>query len=395
MPSLDAARGASESSSPKEEGKDKPGPPASSGTSQLKRGRGEADNDNAPPEQKQRSESGIARNINANAPDNMGAEGGYNDVYKVNQEARQTTHSGSAAALMQEDNAMGAANLATSRMPVGPGVSSFQANFPPGTMQQHLFMNAAGMPTAGGQQMIPASLQQAHPQTASQHHLQNYVLEPANQQNVLGMQQGKKGGEQQDEGIPGNSDGEKKSRKHPPSHQPDAGGAVPVDGEGAHVLPATMTQGTGGQKTAGGPIGTNIAQIHPNAAQFVPQMFPQFPPMMRPFFVAGHVGMQRFVGQPPVAPRTDGISLALSCDNEQLSEYQIYVRKQLEIFAALQEDVESNTQGRKKQVVLGQVGIRCRHCAGFPMRQRGRGSIYYPTKLQGKWKGLSGVVGCV
>jgi hypothetical protein len=470
MPSLDAPLGAS--GSPNEEGKGKPRPPESSGTSRLKRGRGEADNYNAPPEQKQRRESGVAININVNAPENVGAEGGYNDVYKDNQEARQTTPSGSAAALRQGDNAFGAADLATSRIPLGPGVSPFQANFPPGTMQQHILMNAGRMPTAGGQQM-PASWQQAaHPQTTSQHYLQNYVLDAANQQNALGMQQAQhqKGGEQQDEDIVGNSDGEKTSQQYPPFHQPAAGGTVPVAGEGAHAphlfLPATMIQETGGQKISGVPIGAaeeratstttarpaadhdhsqdplsvllqgaptqlpeaqamtlhqqgmNAAQMHPNAAQFVPQMFqhdnnghnqaqtgvpgnrmfmPQFPPMappamMPPFFVAGQVGRQRcvppsgLIGQPHMAPRTNGISMALSCDDEHLSEYQIYVRKQLEIFEALQEDVESNTQGRKKQVVLGQVGIRCRHCTGFPLRQRGRGAVYYPTKLQGKWK---------
>ena len=58
----------------------------------------------------------------------------------------------------------------------------------------------------------------------------------------------------------------------------------------------------------------------------------------------------------------------------------VQVRKQLEIFEALPEDVESNTQGRKKQVVLGQVGIRCRYvqyrlacfatrCTGFLLRR--------------------------
>ena len=464
MSSLEAARGAFES--PKEEGKDESGPPASTDTARLKRGREEADNDNAPPEQKQRSESGVACNINANDPDNMRAEGGYDDGYKDNQEARHTVHSGSAAILRQEDNAMDAANLATSRILVRPDVSSFQA----GMMQQQLFMNAGRMPTVGGQQ-IPASWQQAYPQTTSQHHLQNYVLEPANQQNALGVQpaQHQNGGEQQDEDIVGNSDVEKTSQPDPPFQQPAAAGdAVPVAGEGAHaaphgVLPATMIQEMGGQKTTGMPSaaaaranattsagpatdhdhsqnhfslpqgaptqlpeakpmalhqqGMNTAQMHPNAAQFYPQMFQHdnkgniavqsgvpgkmcmfMPPptMMRPFFVAPHMGRPRFVpssglmGQPLLVPRTNGICLTLSCDNEQLSDYQIYVRKQLEMFEALQEDVESNTQGRKKQVVLGQVGIRCRHCTGFPVRQRGRGAVYYPTKLQGKWKALSG-----
>jgi hypothetical protein len=115
-------------------------------------------------------------------------------------------------------------------------------------------------------------------------------------------------------------------------------------------------------------------------------LFPQFPPIaggMMPPFLPSPMGAQRpFMVQPMFRPV--GIPLALSCDGDQLSEYQILVRRQLEIFEATQEDVESNTQGRKKQVVLGQIGIRCRHCAGFPLRQRGRGAVYYPAKLQGK-----------
>eukprot|EP00547_Thalassionema_nitzschioides_P004995 CAMPEP_0194204462 /NCGR_PEP_ID=MMETSP0156-20130528/3977_1 /TAXON_ID=33649 /ORGANISM="Thalassionema nitzschioides, Strain L26-B" /LENGTH=687 /DNA_ID=CAMNT_0038930485 /DNA_START=53 /DNA_END=2116 /DNA_ORIENTATION=+ len=84
--------------------------------------------------------------------------------------------------------------------------------------------------------------------------------------------------------------------------------------------------------------------------------------------------------------QTPAMSLSLACDDEHLSEYQILVRKQLEVFEAQPEDVESNTQGRKKQVSLGQVGIRCKHCASLPLRQRGRGAVYYPAKLQGVYQ---------
>jgi hypothetical protein len=84
--------------------------------------------------------------------------------------------------------------------------------------------------------------------------------------------------------------------------------------------------------------------------------------------------------------QSPAVSLSLACDDEHLSEYQIMVRKQLEVFEAQPEDVESNTQGRKKQVALGQVGIRCKHCASLPLRQRGRGAVYYPAKLQGVYQ---------
>ena len=64
------------------------------------------------------------------------------------------------------------------------------------------------------------------------------------------------------------------------------------------------------------------------------------------------------------------------------TDYQVLVRKQLQVFEAAAEDVEFCAQGRKKQVVLGQVGLRCKHCAIIPLNARGRGAVYYPTKLQ-------------
>ena len=116
-------------------------------------------------------------------------------------------------------------------------------------------------------------------------------------------------------------------------------------------------------------------------------MYP--PPHPGMMMMGGGVGgkphpNQAYMPAPP--PRSAGIPLALSCDDEQLSEYQMLVRKQLEVFEAQPEDVESNTQGRKKQVTLGQVGIRCQHCAGLPLRQRGRGAVYYPAKLNGVYQ---------
>jgi hypothetical protein len=66
-----------------------------------------------------------------------------------------------------------------------------------------------------------------------------------------------------------------------------------------------------------------------------------------------------------------------------LSEYQILVRTQLEVFEATTNDIECNTQGRKKPVVMYQVGLRCCHCAMLPLRSRGRGAVYYPAKLLG------------
>lgn len=80
------------------------------------------------------------------------------------------------------------------------------------------------------------------------------------------------------------------------------------------------------------------------------------------------------------------IALYMSCDDEALSEYQCLVRKNIELFEATHVDVESNAQGRNKPIVLGQVGIRCRHCTMLPPKNRSRGAMYYPAKLDGLYQ---------
>ena len=75
------------------------------------------------------------------------------------------------------------------------------------------------------------------------------------------------------------------------------------------------------------------------------------------------------------------IVLYMSCDDEALSDYQVLVRKNIELFEAVHHDVESNAQGRNRPIVLGQVGIRCRHCNVVPPRRRQKGCMYFPTKL--------------
>ena len=69
-----------------------------------------------------------------------------------------------------------------------------------------------------------------------------------------------------------------------------------------------------------------------------------------------------------------------------MSDYQRLLRQQLELFAAGPADVECPTQGRKQPVRRGQVGLRCRHCARLPLRQRGRGAVYYPSRLAGLYQ---------
>ena len=93
--------------------------------------------------------------------------------------------------------------------------------------------------------------------------------------------------------------------------------------------------------------------------------------------------------QVPIDPNMTGrppTIIYMSCDDDSLSEYQCLVRKQIELFEARREDVDSNAQGRNRPIVMGQVGIRCRHCTMLPPKHRARGAIYYPAKLYGLYQ---------
>ena len=89
----------------------------------------------------------------------------------------------------------------------------------------------------------------------------------------------------------------------------------------------------------------------------------------------------------PIAPSdADSILLYAPADDTKLSPYQCLARQQLEFFVVKQEDLEAGAQGRNRPIVLGQVGIRCRHCAQVAHRQKQRASAYFPAKLSGVYQ---------
>jgi hypothetical protein len=84
---------------------------------------------------------------------------------------------------------------------------------------------------------------------------------------------------------------------------------------------------------------------------------------------------------PSIAVGNMAVPLALSSDEDFVSEYQCALRQHIEFFQATKDDTTSSARGRNKPIALGQVGIRCRHCAHLPRQQRCKAATYYPTKL--------------
>ena len=75
------------------------------------------------------------------------------------------------------------------------------------------------------------------------------------------------------------------------------------------------------------------------------------------------------------------IPIYTESDNDTISAFQCLARQQIEFFAASEEDVQSNTSRMNKGIIVGQVGIRCRHCAILPSYSRPTAAVYYPRTL--------------
>jgi hypothetical protein len=77
------------------------------------------------------------------------------------------------------------------------------------------------------------------------------------------------------------------------------------------------------------------------------------------------------------------VNLARPVDALKLSDHQFFLRQQVEVFQASPKDVSTHIRGRNKPISLGQVGIRCRHCAHLPIDKRQKGSTYFPANKLG------------
>ena len=86
------------------------------------------------------------------------------------------------------------------------------------------------------------------------------------------------------------------------------------------------------------------------------------------------------LSMPTLHPAVD---LYMPRDEFVLSEHQILLRKQIEFFQATPVDIQVFTPGRRKEISVGQVGIRCKHCArGLDKRNYVKGTMYFPSTLR-------------
>jgi hypothetical protein len=85
-------------------------------------------------------------------------------------------------------------------------------------------------------------------------------------------------------------------------------------------------------------------------------------------------------------PQRISIPLYLDHDENCLTAYQCFLRKQIELFEAGNDELQGTAQGRNTPLHRGQIGIRCRHCAHLPKAARARGGVYYSRTIDGVCK---------
>jgi hypothetical protein len=96
-------------------------------------------------------------------------------------------------------------------------------------------------------------------------------------------------------------------------------------------------------------------------------------------------GLQEIFPSPPVivgSTMSRTADLYMPVDDTFLSDQQIIIRKQIEFFVCGQIDIDNFSPSRQKGLSVGQVGIRCKHCADLPPWLRSAGAVYFPSTLQ-------------
>ena len=81
------------------------------------------------------------------------------------------------------------------------------------------------------------------------------------------------------------------------------------------------------------------------------------------------------------------VLLAIPEDKDWLSDMDCFVRNQIEVFSSKLIDVENAVADRKYPIKVGQVGIRCVHCAGAKGGAR-VAAVCYPYSISGIYESV-------
>ncbi len=92
---------------------------------------------------------------------------------------------------------------------------------------------------------------------------------------------------------------------------------------------------------------------------------------------------------PRVTENPPGVQLGTEADRQYLNPLHCFVRRNVEVFVATNDDISAPSPGRKTRVGVGQVGIRCIHCAKLPPKARVKRAVCYPPSVSAIYHSVS------
>ena len=141
-------------------------------------------------------------------------------------------------------------------------------------------------------------------------------------------------------------------------HEPDADAA-------AAVVPPAVAQPTPAEPSPANSSGSDESQYF----------------LRRPAIEAAKALVDGSIQEGPPTPRSR-VLLAIPEDRHWVSDTDCFIRRQLEVFCASADDVATAADDHKYPVQVGQVGIRCLHCALSPQGAKGP-AVAFPFTLNG------------
>lgn len=84
-----------------------------------------------------------------------------------------------------------------------------------------------------------------------------------------------------------------------------------------------------------------------------------------------------------------GVPLGTETDLQYLNPLHCFVRRNVEVFVATNDDISAPSPGRKNRLGVGQVGIRCIHCAKLPPKDRVKRAVCYPPSVSAIYHSVS------
>ena len=134
-----------------------------------------------------------------------------------------------------------------------------------------------------------------------------------------------------------------------------------------------------------------VHNLGPNPKQFLDGISGNLRPEILMTAIARPGDATEVVTPAPQATSRDqtAVPLAEEEDRDNLNPLHCFVRQQVEIFSADKNDMSAPAPGRKQRILLGQVGIRCKHCVKLPPKDRVKRAVCYPPSVGGIYHSVS------